>query len=126
MEKVSLWVALWRVVSISPWLPALVHGNPQPEATDGKDRFHERIVGRERFSVGSVLLVTSQFWLWAHFRTNFTGDWDVHCGYGWDFDPCPFLGLCQFRPSASQATKYRVCFEKAYGNDMVPVSVQTS
>ena len=25
----------------------------------------------------------------THFRTNFSGDWDVHWGYNLDFDPWP-------------------------------------
>ena len=34
------------------------------------------------------------FWLvgefTTHFRTYFSGDWDVHWGYDLDFDPLPF------------------------------------
>ena len=26
----------------------------------------------------------------THFRTDFSGDWDVHWGYGLDFDPWPY------------------------------------
>ena len=28
----------------------------------------------------------------THFRTYFSGDWDVHWGYDLDFDPWPFAG----------------------------------
>ena len=27
----------------------------------------------------------------THFRTYFSGDWDVHWGYGLDFDPWPYV-----------------------------------
>ena len=27
----------------------------------------------------------------THFRTYFSGDWDVHCGYDMDFDPWPYM-----------------------------------
>ena len=37
---------------------------------------------------------TNQIPLWGkcatHFRTYFSGDWDVHWGYDLDFDPWPF------------------------------------
>ena len=38
------------------------------------------------------------FWLvgefTTHFRTYFSGDWDVHLGYDLGFDPWPDLGCC--------------------------------
>ena len=37
------------------------------------------------------------FWMvgeFAHFRTYFSGDWNVHWGYG-IFDPWPFLSIAQ-------------------------------
>ena len=30
----------------------------------------------------------------THFRTYFSGDWDVDWGYDLDFDPWPFLPVC--------------------------------
>ena len=46
-------------------------------------------VGQNRFGI--------PFWLvgefTTHFRTYFSGDWDVHWGYDLDFDPWPFALL---------------------------------
>ena len=33
----------------------------------------------------------------THFRTYFSGEWDVHCKYDLDFDPWPY---CHFVPIA--------------------------
>ena len=46
---------------------------------------------RLSFGCGSKPMVP--FWgrCTTHFRTDFSGDWDVHWGYDLDFDPWPFI-----------------------------------
>ena len=45
------------------------------------------------------LLVKTNGTIWGrcttHFRTYFSGDWDVHWGYDLDFDPWPYGGKSQ-------------------------------
>ena len=42
----------------------------------------------------------------THFRTYFSGDWDVHWGYDLDFDPWPFGQKTRF----AQVSEARQCF----------------
>ena len=40
----------------------------------------------------------------THFRTYFSGDWDVHWGYDLDFDPWPCVDQPQSLDQAAQVT----------------------